>query len=178
MQEKWKDIKGFEGLYEVSDFGNVRNKKTKRLFEVDVTNSYAKVALSKECKRLKRYVHRVVYESHIGPLVEGYQINHKDFNRLNNHVSNLEQVTVFENNLHSRDRNFFKIDFKMAKKMRESNLNSRELSEFYDLNDRQIRRVLNNEAWFDPEYNPEDRKTRIKNLKMSIKQSQYRAKPQ
>lgn len=178
MQEIWKDIKGFEGLYEVSDFGNIRNKKTKKIFIPDVTNSYAKVALSKNNTRIKKYVHRVVYESHIGPLVEGYQINHKDFNRLNNHVSNLEQVTVFENNLHSRDRNFFKIDFKMAKEMRESNLNSRELSEFYDLNDRQIRRVLNNEAWFDPEYNPEDRKARIKNLKTSIKQSQYRAKPQ
>ncbi len=162
MQEKWKDVKGFEGLYEVSDFGNVRNKKTKHLFEVDVTNSYAKVALSKEGKRLKRYVHRIVFESHLGPLVEGYQINHKDFNRLNNHVSNLEQVTVFENNLHSRDRNFFKIDFKIAKEMRSSNLNSRELAELYDLNDRQIRRVLKNEAWFDPEFDPSKRKERIK----------------
>ena len=162
MQEKWKDVKGFEGLYEVSDFGNVRNKKTKHLFEVDVTNSYAKVALSKEGKRLKRYVHRIVFESHLGPLVEGYQINHKDFNRLNNHVSNLEQVTVFENNLHSRDRNFFKIDFKIAKEMRNSNLNSRELADFYDLNDRQIRRVLKNEAWFDSEFDPSKRKERIK----------------
>lgn len=178
MQEIWKDIKCFEGLYEVSNFGNVRNKKTKKSISIDASNSYAKITISKSRKYFKKYVHRVVYESHIGPLVEGYQINHKDFNRLNNHVSNLEQVTVFENNLHSRDRNFFKIDFKMAKEMRESNLNSRELSKFYDLNDRQIRRVLNNEAWFDPEYNPEDRKTRIKNLKTSIKQSQYRAKPQ
>ena len=162
MQEKWKDVKGFEGLYEVSDFGNVRNKKTKHLFKVDVTNSYAKVALSKEGKRLKRYVHRIVFESHLGPLVEGYQINHKDFNRLNNRVSNLEQVTVFENNLHSRDRNFFKIDFKIAKEMRNSNLNSRELADFYDLNDRQIRRVLKNEAWFDPEFDPSKRKEIIK----------------
>ena len=162
MQEKWKDIKGFEGLYEVSNFGNVRNKVTKKNIAIDASNSYAKITISKDGKYHKRYVHRIVFESHLGPLVDGYQINHKDFNRLNNHISNLEQVTVFENNLHSRDRNFFKIDFKIAKEMRNSNLNSRELAELYDLNDRQIRRVLKNEAWFDPEFDPSKRKERIK----------------
>ena len=165
MREIWKEIKGFEGLYEVSNFGNIMNKKTKRLLKCDVTNSYAKVTLSKNNQTFKKYIHRIVYESHIGPLVEGYQINHKDFNRLNNYSSNLEQVTVFENNLHSRDRNFFKIDFKMAKEMRDSNLNSIELSAFYDLNDRQIRRVLKNEAWFDPSYDYKKRKARINTLK-------------
>ena len=46
--------------------------------------------------------------------------------------------------------------------MRNSNLNSRELAELYELNDRQIRRVLKNEAWFDPEFDLSKRKERIK----------------
>ena len=69
MQEIWKDIKGFEGLYEVSDFGNVRNKKTKKSISIDASNSYAKITISKNRKYFKKYVHRVVYESHLGPLV-------------------------------------------------------------------------------------------------------------
>lgn len=159
----WKDIIGYEDRYEISCFGEVRNKKTNKNMYKDVTNSYCKVTLTKNGKTKKHYMHRLVYLHFIGPLKEGYQINHIDYDRLNNNVSNLEQLSVFENNLHSKGRNNFKLTMELATEMRNSNLNSMKLAELYNVNSRQIRRILSNEAWYDPDYNPETRKLRIKN---------------
>ena len=50
-----------------------------------------------------KYVHHMVYEAYIGPREKGMTLNHKDGNKLNNNISNLEQVTYAENNLHARE---------------------------------------------------------------------------
>ncbi|MGT2716596.1 NUMOD4 domain-containing protein [Streptococcus respiraculi] len=105
MEEKWKSVRGYEGLYEVSSDGRVKNSKTGRILTPRVNNSgYVRISLYKKegCKEF--LVHRLVAETFI-PAVNGKEIvNHIDENKLNNNVENLEWVTSQENVQHSIER--------------------------------------------------------------------------
>lgn len=88
--EKWKPIKGFEN-YLVSDFGNVYSTKAKKKMRlVKMKNGYMHINLSKHNKKHSFYVHRLVAEAFIPNPQELPQVNHKDENKENNNVSNLE----------------------------------------------------------------------------------------
>lgn len=102
--EKWKDIKGYEGLYQVSTNGDVRNLLTgKTLKRRSNGNGYIRIELWKNHKGKKHYIHRLVAETFI-PNPEGMpEVNHKDLNRSNNTVSNLEWVTSSLNTIHAVD---------------------------------------------------------------------------
>ena len=63
-------------------------------------NDYKQVYLFKEGKRYKRYVHRLVYENFVSDIPHNLQINHKDLNKFNNDINNLELVTQKENIQH------------------------------------------------------------------------------
>jgi hypothetical protein len=97
----WKPIPGYEGLYSVSDRGEVRNDRSGRILQHNVrTQYYPNVMLCKggQTKRLK--VHRLVALAFIGPNPKGLEINHKDGDRLNPHADNLEYVTRSQNARH------------------------------------------------------------------------------
>ena len=100
--EQWKDISGYEGIYEVSNHGDVRNIVSGRtLCHRNNGNGYVRIELWKDHKGRKFYVHRLVAEAFI-PKPEGCtEVNHKDLNRANNAVSNLEWVTSSENTRHA-----------------------------------------------------------------------------
>ena len=114
MKEEWKPVKGFEGLYEVSNLGQVRSldrlrKNVKGMAKINgriITGNhggkhYYQVALRKDGKKKYMSVHRLVAEAFI-PNPDGKsQVNHIDGNKQNNVVSNLEWVTPSENILHS-----------------------------------------------------------------------------
>lgn len=97
MNEKeiWKPVLGFEGRYEVSNFGNIKTLTTNTLLKPASNHRYLFVRLGKNCKKI--YVHRVVWEAFNGPIPEEMQINHIDENKLNNSLSNLSLVTPREN---------------------------------------------------------------------------------
>ena len=100
MSEEWRDIKGYEGLYQVSNLGRVRSLNcrghkgcigilTPRLDG----KGYEMVALYKEGKARNTKVHRLVAQAFI-PNPNNYpQVNHKDENKTNNDVKNLEWCT-------------------------------------------------------------------------------------
>ena len=111
MKEIWKDIQGYEGLYQVSNLGRVKSligwngheyvKREKVIdgWNSDKGNGYIckKVRLCKYGKGKEAQVHRLVAEAFL-PKVKGKNVvNHKDFNPLNNEVSNLEWCTQNEN---------------------------------------------------------------------------------
>ena len=105
MEEIWKDIKDYEGYYEISSYGNVRNVKTKKILIGDQNNAgYRRVTLYTPIKK-RFFIHRLVAQH----FCEGYQenlvVNHKDGNKLNNHYDNLEWVTRSENDLHAFKNN-------------------------------------------------------------------------
>ncbi len=90
MKENWKPIKGYESNYEISDMGNVRNKKTKKIIIGDKNNmGYRRVILYTPVKK-RFFVHRLVAYHFCRGYREDLVVNHKDGNKLNNKASNLE----------------------------------------------------------------------------------------
>jgi len=151
--ETWKPVLGFEGLYEVSDFGNARRvargktldaakiPKAKQMFEHGATLKQVAIFLGTsiptahsikqgktwagessyrlcKCFLLKGYfqisfckdgvyrrvgVHRAMWEAFNGPIEGRLEINHKDLNRANNRLENLELITHQQNIQHAID---------------------------------------------------------------------------
>lgn len=114
-EETWKDIKGYEGLYQVSNMGRVKSlertitRKNGRKFSVKERilklrsdgRGYLQVVLCNGSGKIKNFkVHRLVCEAfHENPNNKPC-VNHIDENKTNNAVSNLEWCTVAENNNH------------------------------------------------------------------------------
>lgn len=100
MKEIWKDIEGYFGLYQISTHGNVKSLKfgkEKILKPTKNKYGYLQVGLSKDGK-LKIYkVHRLVAENFIENPKNLEQINHRDEDKTNNHVTNLEWCTPKQN---------------------------------------------------------------------------------
>lgn len=96
----WKDIKGWESYYEISDLGEVRNKKTNKLVCIDYSNrsGYARVTLYYKDKPKKFLLHRLVMSTFVGD--SDLEVNHIDSDKRNNSLTNLEYVTRVENARH------------------------------------------------------------------------------
>jgi len=101
VKEEWLTISNYDN-YEVSSFGNVRNKKTGRILKPSNRGGYYVVGLSN--KKIKTFqVHRLVAETFIENPENKAHVNHKDKNSLNNNLSNLEWNTPKENNIHKSE---------------------------------------------------------------------------
>ena len=112
MEEQWKPIIGYEGLYEVSNFGNVRSldrivkrwkgystKKGKIIIPFyESKKGYYQVTLIKDGKKKHYRVHRLVASAFLENPFNYTDVNHKDENKTNNHVDNLEWCTRKYNN--------------------------------------------------------------------------------
>lgn len=97
MQEIWKDIKEYEGLYQVSNLGKVKSLKRNKIITPKLIHSYFSVILYNK-KNYKNFrIHRLVAQAFI-PNPNNYpQVNHIDGNKLNNSVNNLEWCTQSHN---------------------------------------------------------------------------------
>lgn len=106
--EIWKDLYGYEGLYQISSLGNIRAVKRKGSHGGDIRpgirkDGYLQVSLHKDGRARTLLVHRLVALTFL-PLVEGKcQVNHKDGNRKNNSLQNLEWCSATENTIHAHD---------------------------------------------------------------------------
>ena len=114
MQEQWKDVKDYEGLYQVSNFGNVRNKEMILKLREN-KEGYIRTNLCKNGDKKSKFVHRLVAEAFMPDKsnfkyydeedklkyvnnLDKLKINHKDENKQNNNVENLEWCTIKYNN--------------------------------------------------------------------------------
>ena len=123
MQEIWKDIKGYEGYYQISSFGRVRsldrfdgfknNIKGKLIKCFLSKTGYVRVSLSKNQKYKKFQVHRLVAQAFIENKNNFSQVNHIDEKRDNNNVNNLEWCSAkYNSNYGNRPKRISKIKSK------------------------------------------------------------------
>ena len=106
-KEVWHDI-SYPGIkrnkYEVSNFGNVRNIKTKKIMAKREHGGYVISQLMGEDNKNHQYqTHRIVAYEFVEGFDNGLVVNHKDGDKQNNHPSNLEWVTQYENVKHAND---------------------------------------------------------------------------
>ena len=104
MAEHWKPVVGYEGWYEVSSLGRVRNAKERHGTSLGhvLTGSpgekgYLQVCLTVDKKQKVKDVHRLVSEAFIGPLPSGYQTDHINGIKTDCKASNLQYITGLEN---------------------------------------------------------------------------------
>ena len=119
-KEIWKDVEGFEGLYQVSDRGRVKSlnrvvsygdrhytirekikKGTIKSRGSQKGGGYVVVSLYKDNKSHMNYVHRLVAKAFILNVDNKLTVNHKDGDKTNNNIENLEWMTYAENNEHA-----------------------------------------------------------------------------
>lgn len=110
--EKWRDIAGYEGYYMVSDMGNVKSLERKvityqglktrkgRIIKPCDTNGYSRICLHKDGHKKMANIHRLVCEAFLTPIKGKTIVNHKDGNRSNNVLGNLEWCNQSENIKH------------------------------------------------------------------------------
>jgi len=106
MEEIWKDIAGYEGRYQVSTLGRVRNSKTARICKPSKcggSRNYLHVTLyqGSHDSRKSVSIHRLVADAFIPNPDNLPEVNHIDGNGFNNVVSNLEWITHAENMIHA-----------------------------------------------------------------------------
>ena len=128
MQEMWKDIQGFEGYFQVSNFGRVKslqrkkeysNRKTEEIIKekllsiCDNGRGYKVVYLKVNGKKKPKYVHRLVAEAFIENPNNFKEINHKDFDKSNNIITNLEWVNRKANLTHFKESDRYSVSMNL-----------------------------------------------------------------
>ena len=94
-----KDIRGYEGEYTLREDGQVFSIKSNQFIKQRLNRGYLIVTLSKNSKQKHFYVHRLVASHFIGAIPDGMEVNHIDHDKTNNHVSNLEICTPYQNKM-------------------------------------------------------------------------------
>ena len=109
--EEWRDIKGYEGIYKISNLGRVKSLKRfrkgkngslaplkERILKPKISNKgYYQVCLYKNSKAGLYYVHRLVWIAFNGQIIENMQVNHINEVKTDNRLSNLNLMTQKEN---------------------------------------------------------------------------------
>lgn len=160
LNEEWRPVKDLN--YEVSSYGRVRNATNKNILTNFDKNrvGYLRIFLYSKGKKKRYFIHRLVAEAFIPNPENKPQVNHKDGNKQNNELGNLEWVTRSENGLHYyrvlRNTNYKKTEEKAKdyvkfqvinernKKIDElskQGINNQELSKMFNLSIRQINRI-------------------------------------
>lgn len=158
--EKWKPIKNYIGLYEISTNGNVKilersykcfNKLTNRMNERvvkeritqgTINKGYRRICLTKDKKEKNLFVHRLVAEAFI-PNPNNYDfVNHIDGNKLNNCVENLEWCNHFQNDLHAYKNGLRKS--KAKQKIIQYDLEGNKIAEYESIYEASKKLGLNN----------------------------------
>lgn len=169
--EVWVDVEGYEGYYQVSNLGyarslprittRVRSGKEIEYWQVGKVlrggkagAGYTFVVLKREGSRKRKYIHRLVAETFIPNPENKPEVNHKDGDKDNNRIDNLEWCTSSENHRHaSKELGAYKwsraLSEDQVREIRKSKKSSRELQDKYGISDSSIRRIRRGERYAD-----------------------------
>lgn len=135
--EEWKDIKGYEGLYKVSNLGKIKTLKRRRVKEKimkpENDKGYYRVSLSKNGKRKHYFIHMLVAKHFVPNYYNLPEINHKDENSFNNCYDNLEWCT-HSYNLSYGTRNK-KVVEKLRKQINQYSIDGKFIATHYSIQD-------------------------------------------
>lgn len=148
--EIFKDIKGYEGFYEISNFGNVRSTSYKgtRILKPSVTkNGYLNVVLCINQHKEHKLVHRLVADAFIPNPLNYKTVNHKDENKLNNCVENLEWLSTEDNNRYSNHNMLDKERVLKIPELIELGYTQLEIANYFNVSRRTIQFILNGDHW-------------------------------
>lgn len=156
MTEQWKDIPNYEGAYMVSSSGKVKSARTNSLLSLHIRG---KGYLGASLRGKTFLVHRLVAMAFL-PNPENHKtVNHKDGNRSNNYLSNLEWASYKENNEHGIKRNAWygenrdnsKLDWMRVLTIRtfkgRKGFMQRYFSSLYGVSEKAIQQVNNETTW-------------------------------
>jgi len=167
LDEVWRDIPEFVGLYQVSNYGRVRALARKDPLGKNLQGGLRKLAtdrdgyqhliLSKKSKQNQRKAHRLVLEAFAGPCPDGMQCRHIDGNPRNNHLSNLKWGTLSEN---QKDRNIHGTDHRGSKhygaKLCEldvwlirnvTGVTQKQIADFFGISFQNVSSIQNRKTW-------------------------------
>ena len=132
MKEIWKDIKGYEGMYQVSNLGRVRSLKYRDkkgihiLKEYTNKNGYKVIDLYFKGKKTCN-IHRLVAKAFIPNPNNLPQVNHMDGNKTNNNINNLEWCSIKDNAIHA-----YKIGLYKSKKIGKRPVYCKEENKYFE----------------------------------------------
>lgn len=177
-QESWLDVIGYEGRYEVSDYGSIRSllSKPPNLHGGDASthgemvcrmrdDGYLSVGLVDSVgNRGTHFVHTLVAESWIGPRPDGMEVNHKDGDKQNNCVWNLEYLTKADNQRHAlsiglkpvfrgTDNPMARLNWDKVRAIRSAFISGSSITSLckqYGVSKRTVQFIVNNETWKEP----------------------------
>lgn len=110
MKEIWKDVKGYEGWYQVSNTGKIKNVQSNKILKCSYTDrNYLRATLCKNGEYKGFKVHRLVAIAFLPKPESSFEVNHKDGNKLNNNVNNLEWVSHEQNMKHGWKNGLIKL---------------------------------------------------------------------
>jgi len=157
----WKDIVGYDGVYQVSNVGEVKGLSG-TLKQGDDTFGYLKVVLcDKDKNRCNKKVHRLVAEAFINNPSKKPQTNHKNGVKSDNRVENLEWCTRLENMKHASKNNLVhpgerthtaKLNEHQVKRIRlmkeiTSGLTQQRIAEMFKVTPQNVYKILNGGSW-------------------------------
>lgn len=153
MKQKWHEIPGFPGYY-ASRKGEILGKHGEPLKQRRLRDGYTNVCLYTPNRKGNQKTHALIARTFIGPRPEGHQINHKNGNKADNRVQNLEYVTQsdhlqaeFRKNPYRRN---VKLTFKDAQEIRhllKKGVDKRQLAKQYAISERNLQAIKNNQIW-------------------------------
>lgn len=99
MKKQWKYIKGYEDIYQINNLGEVKSIKRNIIMKPSIhRDGYYKIKLCKNGEKRWYQIHRLVAQTFLKNEDKLPCVNHKDENKLNNNVNNLEWCTIKYNN--------------------------------------------------------------------------------
>lgn len=168
MREIWKDVIGFEGKYQISNFGRIKslnynNTHKEKIMKLSLDKyGYTKLSIAKNNKDYSKTIHRLVAQAFIPNPENKSQINHKNGVKTDNRVENLEWCTVSENHKHAfknklrenrkgEDCNFTKLTKEQVNEIRKrfkyEKITKRQLAKEYIVTESNICCIINNKSW-------------------------------
>ena len=154
MKEIWKDIEGYEGIYQVSNLGNIYSIKRSKIKSIRQIKGYSMVNLCNNYKERLTSVHRLIAIHFIPNIENKSQINHINGIKNDNRIENLEWCTSKENihhahklGLKNKNRKLTSDDVLNLRKDHINNISNKDLSIKYNIHIRTVSKIIRKLLW-------------------------------